>query len=476
MYKKHKKSGKTIFILINRSFLTRNILRSGTLELLKKAGHRIIIFFDAEKMPDYLRDEFEDDQVILYALRAGQRGRIHKRINIMKRYLIVTRNIKLNIRYYKDEKHETTLPSGIISRAEKSKVKIFFVLGIAHVLSRLPFLKSVFRWVEVALFPQHDKRIEGFFDTFNPDLIFSLSMGGTFEYVFFKEARRRKVTTLAMAKSWDNITNEYAPMIPDYFVAQNEITKTYAIKLQHMKEDNISLVGIPQFDWYRKEGVIVPREEYLLKKGFDPQKALIFFGSEGLWAINDYKIGEKIAQWIKDDEFIKPCQLLVRPHFSNVRSDVFNSLRSKKDVVVDDYRIVDFFIDKWDPSVEETIDFVNSVAHCDVMVSVASSLSLDAACLDRPAITIGFGGEYIEGKDVTTEKLYSTDHVHWLMSPGGVEKVDSYDELKTAINNYLRDPSINSEGRERMRERLCYKVDGKSSERLARAIEDILER
>lgn len=463
-----KKSGKTIFILINRSFITRNILRSGTLELLKKAGHKIIVFFEAHEIPEYIRREFEDEQVTLHAFKIKKRSRIHRYFNRLKRYLIVTRNIRLNIRYY--TKHETRLSSGIISRTKKSPIKIYIELGIAHILSRLTPFKHMFRWVERVLFPQHDYRIKNFFTILKPNLVFSTSMGGTFEYPFLKEARRREVKTISMTKSWDSITNEFAPMIPDYFVAQNEITKRYAIKLQHIPENKIFVMGIPQFDWYRKENVILTREQHLQKKGLDPNKALIFFGSEGLWALNDHRIGEKIAEWVRNNEFVKPCQLLVRPHFSNVKSNVFNSLRGKKNIVVDDYKIIDFMIDKWDLSVEETIDFVNSVAHCDVMVSVASSLSLDATCMDRPSITIGFDSEFVGGKDVTSEKLYSTDHMYWLMASGGVEKVDSYDALKRAINEALLQPGKRAEDRERIRKELCYRVDGASSKRLADVI------
>ena len=57
---------KTIFSIIGRGFIARNILRSGVLDHLKKNNSRIVLFFlDNRKisLPEYLRKEFEDENV-----------------------------------------------------------------------------------------------------------------------------------------------------------------------------------------------------------------------------------------------------------------------------------------------------------------------------------------------------------------------------------------------------------------------------
>jgi len=475
MYNKHKKSVKTIFVLINRSFITRNILRSGTLELLKKAGHKIVVYFPAHTIPEYLRDEFEDNQVTLCALEIKKRSRLHRYFNRLKRYLVITNNTKLRIRY-RGPRNTYRLKDGIVSKVGKPGWRIWIELAALYSLSRIPFFKSLFRFIERAGFPEHDEKIKEALSTFKPNLIFSTALGGTFEYPFFKEAHRRGITTMGMIKSWDNISNEYFPVIPDYFIAQNKTIQKKAHDIQKIKKENIFIIGMPQFDWYKRKDVLFPKEEYLRSKGLDPKRSLIFFGLEGVWAPNDHKIAEKIYTWIINNELAKPCQLLVRTHFSNVGKNVLEKFRNKPHVVVDDYKIVDFLTDKWDPSIEEIINFTNGITHSSVVISVASSLSLDAACADTPALTLGFGSEYIDGEDVTTKKLYSTDHVGMLMKPGGTTKVDSYDELKETINAYLLNPKLNTEGRENTREMLCYKVDGKASLRLVAAIEEVLNK
>ena len=58
---------KTIFITITRGFIVKNVLRSGGLNELKKRGYRIVIFLACREVPEYIKDEFAGDQVILIA-------------------------------------------------------------------------------------------------------------------------------------------------------------------------------------------------------------------------------------------------------------------------------------------------------------------------------------------------------------------------------------------------------------------------
>jgi len=352
----------------------------------------------------------------------------------------------------------------------------FFFLALVRFFSLFYPLKPIFRWADFYFFSEKNKNIKNYFDEFHPDLIFSTSIISSLDIAFMKEAKRRGIKTVSMQKSWDNATRDYYRFIPDYFLVQNELLIDISSRLQRIPKNSIYTVGLPQFDWYKRDEVLRSREEHFARMGFDQERSLLFFGSEGMWAPEEAGIAKKIYEWILNDELARPCQLLVRPHYSNVKSDIFREFRGKKDVVVDNYRIVDFLNDRWDPSTEETIDLTNSVLHSDIMINAASTLSLDAACVDVPVIHIGFGCNYKNGEDITDYYMYRTDHDKWVLSTGGTEKVDSFEELRNQINRYLVDPSLRSEGRKKLREKLCYKVDGKSSERMADAINDILRK
>ena len=46
----------------------------------------------------------------------------------------------------------------------------------------------------------------------------------------------------------------------------------------------------------------------------------------------------------------------------------------------------------------------------------------------------------------------------------------SFDELFEALDSYLKNPNLDGDKRELMRRELCYKLDGRSSERIVQHI------
>ena len=463
---------KTVFIVISRSFLTRNILRSGTLEHLKKRGYRVIIFFQAREIPQYLKEEFENEQVALHAFMIVPHW-FHRRINILKRYFLNTHISNLIIRF--ETRKRIKLPSGLITSPAPSILATLARLSLLKILSRFTLAKRLFRLIELHVLHQKNADVSGYFEKYAPDAVLSTSLISGFDVLFLKEACRRGIKTISMPKGWDNVTKEYYPVIPDWFASPNDVSTRCAIELQDMRPGRVRTVGLPQFDWYARPEIRRTREEHLVAKGLDPSRKVIFFGSEGAWSQNDWRIAELLYEWIKIDALGVPSQLFVRPHYSDVQSPKFDNLRGKPNVFVDDYPKIDFLVDKWDPTVADTIDFTNSILHSDVVVNIASSLSLDAACADRPIVLVGFGCEFEGEKDVTIPKLYGSDHIRWLEESGGTDRADSPEELKKIVTRALENPAWRAEGREKLRTGLCYRVDGMSSERLANLVSEVVE-
>jgi hypothetical protein len=469
---------KTIFITISRAFITRNILRSGALSLLKKRGHTIYVFFPAPSIPEYLKNEFEDEQVKLIALNP-QVNRWHR---IFSRcghdYLMLTYSTKKRAFYFRNNPNAKEF-IGRANILRTLKILPYLRLFFLYVVSSIKLFKVLYRSIYASL-PQSNSDVQHYFDTYKPDLVFSTSITSVLDILLMSEAKQRKIQTISMPKSWDVMMNGYFKFIPDYLLVPNEPSRYGAVHSQNIPAGKVHTVGMAQFDWYVKKDIIKSREEHFAHKGLDPKLPLIFFGCEGAMVSSDHKMAEQIYKWIINNELIKPCQLLARPHFTNADQNILRNLRNKKMVAVDSYRITNFLADKWDPSTRETIDFVNSVFHCDIMINVASTLSLDAACLDKPVINIGFGckyeGEDKNSKDITSNVFYDSDHYRWVLGTGGTRKVNSFAELKEQINTYLSDPKQESEGREALRRKLCYKIDGQSSARIVAVIDNVLNK
>jgi UDP-N-acetylglucosamine:LPS N-acetylglucosamine transferase len=452
---------KTVFIVITRGFIIRNILRSGTLRHLLDAGLRVVIFLPLREhsdIPDYLRKEFAIPGVVL-------EGVVEKRI---RGYSTFARSASMllytnSTRAYSRIGNQANLRRSWFSRSLEN--------GVYSLLSLSGGLKRLVRYIENNYFfvPEY----EHFFEKYHPDVVFGTSMVSTLDIMFMKAARRRGVPTVGMPKGWDNVVKMLYRFIPDVLLVQNERMKEGVIATQGVPEARIVVTGFPQFDWYTRKEILLSREDFLQSLNIDPTRRLVVFGSEGVWAPAEKTVADIIATFVRTPGMLaKPSTLLIRPHYSDVKADKFNALKGLEYVALDtSMNVSDFFMDNWDPTLKEIVYFTNLMHHADVVISIASTLALDAACADTPSISPFFGGLYdMSGRVDITDALFLTDHYQWVLETGATMPVHSVEELQSAINTCLTDPSHLSHERKVLVDRLCFGNDGHASERVAKAI------
>ena len=461
---------KTIFITITRGFLVRNILRSGVLERLKQSGCKIVIFLQIAKgrdVPEYLREEFEDAQVVIEKIYPSAANTLSERC-----YLFFVRWTSLLV--YSDSTWAYSKAGNLNSRSRmwfwKHIERLIFSL-----VGRMHFLKGLVRFAEKKYFLSAP--YAAYFDRYRPDLVFSSSITAGIDVAFLKEASRRGIKTVSMTKGWDHATRVLYRFIPDRVIIQNDVMKDYLIHYQRIGAEKIRVCGFPQFDWYQKKDLLISREEYFRSLGLDPNRKMIFFGSEGAWSPHDDHIIATLAQFIETPGMLTaPSCMLIRPHFSDSKAERFQQFRGREHIAVDEHiRYSDALPCNWDPGMDEARHFVNLLYHCDISVNIASTLTLDACCFDKPIIAVGFGAlrHLRSGRDVTGV-YYEMDHYQDVLKTGAVDLVHSEQELLGSVNRCLLHPEHRRAERKILLDKLCYKVDGNSSKRIADEILSLL--
>jgi hypothetical protein len=434
---------------------------------LKIANIKVVVFFvnfrDTE-FPDSIRKEFDSSLVSIEIVDHDFKENYFKQ----KLYNI----FKTITQYFVFSK--STWSYGQIGNKEKLKrLKVWAYLerALFSVCSRFHFLKTFARFVEQEFF--YSPVYSQYFEKYNPDAVFSTSIIASHDIQFLKEAKKRKISTISMPKGWDNITKLLYRVVPDYLIVQNEIMKEQAKEIQKISSEKIFVTGFPQFDWYRKNEIILSRSEFFQKLGLPEDRKLIFFGSEGAWAPDETRVVEVLAEAVQTKGgFDMPASLLIRPHYSDVRNPRFKNFEGLPFVKVDDnYNLSNFFIDNWNPTVEETKFFVNCIYHCDVMVMTASTLALDAMAFDKPTLGLAYNILFDPrtGEDIS-RKWYETDHMLAVLETNAIDVVFSDNDLIAKINQSFTDPKRKEEERQKLIENICYKIDGKSSQRVADVI------
>lgn len=444
---------KTIFITSFHGLLSR-VLDGGVLNgLLSEKNIKIVIFcLDFKK--NYYEKEFGSERVIIEPINGKilpPKALFFQKIAFK---LLLTKTTK--IQAYNDlaEKKEYLQ---FVSR------RILSFLGSLK-LVRMTFRSGYFYFSETNFFSQY-------FEKYNPDLIFSMDCKHMFDSQLIFEAKKRKIKTIGMVRSWDNLTAKgVLKVIPENLIVYNETIKKEAIKYSDVKSDSIFISGIPNYDIYTNENR-TQRNDFLKKIKVDNSKKIILFAPTGNhYSKTDSQIMEILDDSIKNNLIPKDVHVIVRfPPGDFVDTKNFQPGNNfSYDFVIPDTKLDN--IKDNEMTLEKSLYLADLIYHSDVIIAGPSTILVDAIALDKPSIAIGFDGYENEKYYKSIARLFDYSHMNKLLSTKAVKLAKSKIELIEFINEYLKNPNLDKKERKEAVEQQCFKLDGKSSERISRFI------
>ena len=124
----------------------------------------------------------------------------------------------------------------------------------------------------------------------------------------------------------------------------------------------------------------------------------------------------------------------------------------------------------WDMSPRELSHLTDTLRHMSLLICYGSSMSVDAALLDKPVININFEPVTCKSTDLSAVKFYGMTHYKKALETGGIRLVNSERELIKWVTAYLENPSLDHDGRARLAREQCQFLDGRSGERIGKFI------
>lgn len=421
---------KTVLYSVSLGYFARNLLRTGVLERLLENGDIRIVILSPAYDDDGFRSEFSfSDRIVVENLHD-----VDIRANIFDKILWKMWLMSGNNRFFK-----------------------------RSFLFMIPFRFVGLTWKGI---------YENIFEKYHPNLVITGTPGfnSKRDIPVIQEAKRKGVKTLCLVHSWDNIGGYkgFLPTRPDLFGVWNELQKREAVDLHFYPEEDVMVVGPPNFDLYQKRETFIERNEFFKKMGLDPKKRLITVATASRIATKNDFILDILLKAVKEDNFIEPVQILCRVHPRDRKEDYQKYL--------DNTNLVMDFPGKylqsigWNPDKREMIHLANTLKHSDIIVNVASTITIEAAILDRPVINMGFSLTDPEEFEYKIKRRAWNMHFKYVLDTNCSYIAKNPEDLVNAINGYLTDPSIHREGRRKLAQSLCYKLDGKAADRIASLI------
>jgi CDP-glycerol glycerophosphotransferase (TagB/SpsB family) len=116
----------------------------------------------------------------------------------------------------------------------------------------------------------------------------------------------------------------------------------------------------------------------------------------------------------------------------------------------------------------------DTLAYSDVVVNTVSTITIDAVALGKPVVNVAFD-LHDRNYHRSVRRYFSLVHIRLIVKSGASRLAGSFDELVSLTTRYLVNPELEREERARFAEEMCYKVDGKSAERISAYLLDALD-
>ncbi|MDA0164757.1 CDP-glycerol glycerophosphotransferase family protein [Solirubrobacter ginsenosidimutans] len=463
-------SAPTILLSAPYGVAARFLLRTAVVPRLLDAGVKVVVLVPNPD-EEYLRAEFDDPRITLELLRTGTQppaDRLWLATTTLRGTVLADGHRNRTIRAKLANAAAGLAQQGRLGRLAAAALRVTVpAFWRSRTLRRgLLALETRFRSPD----PHADV-----FERHRPRLVVTTSPGWFLaDAVVLREARRRGIPSVAAVLGWDNPTSKgYRGADPETIVAWSQHMADQVAALHDFPRERVQATGVPHFDLYRRPGQLLDRETLFARFGLDPARKLVVFATSTPSGLGDNtavarSIEEAIASGTLGD-----AQLVVRVHpfyFRTGEDTGIGSLRALAErcehVTLDVPEILSLRM-RSDVPHSDDVRLGSLLAHCDVLVNVFSTTTVEAFLLDRPVVFVG-GWQRPDrpgGPDPRDYAGYT--HLRGLIEAGAVRVAADPAALVEHIRSYLDDPSLERDLRLRFAQREAGPADGHAGDRLA---------
>lgn len=324
----------------------------------------------------------------------------------------------------------------------------------------------------------HTRLFERFVEGLGPDVVFCTHQQAIFAVPAMLAARKLGIPSATFIYSWDNLPKGRMAVYADYFFVWSEFMKNELLSYYpDVTPERIQILGTPQFEPYADKSLIESRESFLANLKLDPNRPVVCFSGDDVLA-SPYD-----PEYLKDlAEALETIPLPSRPQILFRRCPVDRSpryddvLRKYPSIAVSDPPWKVYGDGGWwaqiIPTQEDESLLVNVVVHCDLVVNLGSTMAMDFAVYDKPAIYVAYNPKSANS-GWNVHDCYKLPHIRSVLELQPVHWARSREELGSMVMHALRNPGEKSSARRAWFHRHVLQPIGGASDRFARALYDL---
>ncbi|MBP4137835.1 CDP-glycerol glycerophosphotransferase family protein [Flavobacterium geliluteum] len=265
---------------------------------------------------------------------------------------------------------------------------------------------------------------------------------------FLYSAIQLKIPAGTFIFSWDNLASKGRMLGNfDYFLVWSQLMKEELLYFYpNVKNENVKIVGTPQFEPYVLSKYESTSESFFAKFGLDNAKKIICYScADASIGQNDPLVIKAIAEGIRNNEIKHQVQLLVRTSPAEDDSR-FRSIRDEFPGII--WNVPKWILtrenhsENWSqriPSQEDISDLRSILENSDLSINMCSTMSLDFMLFDKPVINAVFGN--LENGLYNDQRFLNYDHYKKVVDSNAVMIAKNTKVLIDQINTTLNNPS-----------------------------------
>ena len=286
-------------------------------------------------------------------------------------------------------------------------------------------------------------------------------------------AYRQKVPTVVLVHSWDNLpARGMLSTRPTKLLVWNELMKEQAIRLHSIPEDNVKVVGVPQYEWYRKLSLDCDETSFRKRYKIPNNHIIITYtaGAKRVYPDEEFFVEELYNYILSQKKMI----LILRLHPEERKDYYITKYNDKPRVIISNPDNGFRANPTEDFGSEDAVkEFLSIMKYSGVIINFSSTVTLDAVLFDTPVICPCFNYNLSSNSWNFAPRWYESSHFGEISNSGAVPIVSSFEELIKEINNAINEPERLLDKRQNLRNRMMPELS--TSKLIRKVVEDVIE-